>query len=124
MLYFLVVTFNFNIEDSMQIKDDVVMAGLKLPMREVLISADKVWRDFGQELVITGALDGTHSAGSLHYYGFALDLRTRYFHDDVEKKMVKKEIQSLLGSDYDVVLHKSHIHVEFDPKGDKNEFME
>lgn len=69
----------------MQIKSGVVMSGLRLCMRPVLIFADEIWRKHDQELVITSALDGVHSAGSFHYYGFAVDFRTRYF-SDVEKK--------------------------------------
>ncbi len=106
----------------MKIKSDVVMTGLQIPMRLVLIVADQIWKEYGQELVITSALDGTHSAGSLHYYGYALDFRTRYFTnmDDSEFKglvnveRVAEKLREALGRDYNVIVHKSHIHVEYD----------
>lgn len=99
----------------MQIKDGVIMTGIQLEMRKVLITANKLWKEFGEELVITAALDGTHSAGSLHYYGYAVDLRSRYFSED-DKQAIAARLQSELGSDYDVIVHSSHIHVEYDPE--------
>ena len=99
----------------MKIKDDVIMAGLKLEMRKVLVCADNIWKDLGQELVITAALDGTHSAGSFHYYGYAVDLRSRYFSEE-EKHVAASRLQSDLGDDYDVIVHSSHIHAEYDPR--------
>ena len=102
----------------MKIKTDVILSGLQLPMRKVLIEADKIWRDNGQELVITGGLDGVHSAGSVHYYGYALDLRTRYFtgseYSPGSIEGIAAKLKEKLGSDYDVVVHKTHIHVEYD----------
>ena len=99
----------------MKIKEGVILNGLKIEMRPVLIEAETIWKRAGEELVITGGLDGTHSAGSLHYYGFALDLRTRYFSTDVAKT-VYGALRASLDDDFDVILHKSHIHVEYDPK--------
>ena len=98
----------------MKIKDDTVnIWGLQPQMRKVLREAEKVWAAHGEELVITSARDGMHSAGSLHYYGFAVDLRTRYF-DDENKAQVAEELEAILGHPYDVVVHTSHIHVEYD----------
>ncbi len=99
----------------MKLKDDTVNVwGLQLEMRIVLFEADRLWTKYGQELVITSARDFLHSAGSLHYYGLAIDFRTRDFpknqHEDI-----KVDLELSLGPDYDVVLHSSHIHVEYDP---------
>ena len=99
----------------MRIKDGVIMAGLKIEMRKVLVSANEVWTSFGQSLWVTAALDGEHSAGSLHYYGYAVDLRSRYFTDE-QKLEVVKALRFKLGADYDIINHSSHIHVEYDPK--------
>jgi hypothetical protein len=97
----------------MKTKKNVILAGLKIEMRPVLKKAEKIWKDNGEELVITAGLDGLHSAGSLHYYGYALDFRTRYFDASVipgVAALLKKE----LGVEYDVIIHKTHIHVEYD----------
>lgn len=97
----------------MKIKQGANISGIKIEMRHVLVAAEMIWRHHGQELVVTSGLDGTHSAGSLHYYGYALDLRTRYF-TGAEQASVANALRAALGGSYDVVSHASHIHVEFD----------
>ena len=99
----------------MKIKEGAELSGLDVSMRHALIAADKIWTKAGEELVVTSGLDGKHSVGSLHYYGFALDFRTRYF-DTATAKTVLGALRASLSEDYDVILHKSHIHVEYDPK--------
>lgn len=98
----------------MKIKNGANIQGLHIRMRSVLKAADQIWKQLGQELVITAGLDGEHSAGSLHYYGRAVDLRSRNF-DEVEKQEAVDELRGSLGEDYDVIWHTSHIHVEYDP---------
>jgi hypothetical protein len=98
----------------MKIKEGVHIPGLQIQMKPVLSFAEKIWQELGRELVITSALDGTHSAGSLHYYGFAVDLRTRYFTPQ-QKEQAKQALSKALGKDYDVISHPTHIHVEYDP---------
>lgn len=103
----------------MQIKDGVIMAGLDINMRPVLLHAEDIWDRFGEELVVTGALDGTHSAGSLHYYGRALDFRTRYFGKEealAVANTLRDTLDQLYPDTYDVIAHGTHIHVEYDPK--------
>lgn len=99
----------------MKIKDGVNIQGLDIKIRPALIAANKIWKKYGQELVVTCGLDGMHSAGSLHYYGLALDFRTRYFEKGTAR-YVAESLQKELGNDFDVIHHKTHIHVEFDPK--------
>jgi len=96
----------------MIIKDGVIMAGLQLQMREVLIAANSIWKKHGQELAITSGLDGVHSARSMHYYGYAVDLRTRYF-DAITIKIIVIDLQTALGFDYYVLFEGNHIHVHY-----------
>ena len=98
----------------MKIKDGVILSGLDMSMRKVLIGADHIWNSLGQELVVTSGLDGVHSSSSYHYYGRALDFRISYFSND-ERKLAAIMLRHDLGDDYDVVLHSTHIHVEYDP---------
>lgn len=97
----------------MQLKQGVILCGLDIRMRKVLINADKIWSALGQELVVTSGLDGVHSPGSLHYYGLALDFRTRYF-DEHQAAAAADALSDVLGEKFDVVLHSTHIHVELD----------
>jgi hypothetical protein len=99
----------------MIIKRGASLNGLQIEMRRVLGCAEKIWKVHGQELAVTSGTDGTHSAYSLHYYGYALDFRTRYFGSQ-QIKVIARDLQKAVGDKYDVVIHKTHIHVEFDPK--------
>ena len=103
----------------MKLKDDTVnIWGLQEPMRWVLKHADKIWEDAGYELVITSARDGIHSAGSLHYYGLAVDMRNGVnwgFVDEHRIQMID-ELTTKLAFDpaYQLINHRSHLHVEYD----------
>ena len=92
------------------------MTGLQLPMRDALIAADQIWKDAGHELVITEGTGGEHSAGSLHYYGYAVDLRASegWGYSDEEISDMVEKLKKALGNDYNVVVHSSHIHAEYD----------
>lgn len=95
----------------MLLKSGVSIAGLHPCMRRALIVCERVFKAHGQEFVITSGLDGCHSAGSLHYYGFAIDAQTRHLKDDKERFNACEEIQMQLQG-FDVVLEKTHIHIE------------
>ncbi len=99
----------------MKIKEGATIAGLDIRMRPALIAANYIWEEIGQELVITAGLDGTHSAGSLHYYGLAVDFRTRYF-TALQKTEAIERLRDALGDDFDVIEHESHAHCEYDPQ--------
>lgn len=100
------------IKNNMRIKKGAVLAGLMIQMREVLVEADKLWKSYGEELVVTEGTGGTHSAGSLHYYGYAVDLRNRYFSEETRRRGAVR-LQERLGSGYDVITHSTHTHVEY-----------
>ena len=98
----------------MKLKDGVTLAGIDIRMRIALIAAEKIWQKLGQELVVTSARDGEHSAGSLHYYGLALDFRTRDFTAQ-SARTAQETLSDALGISFDVVMATDHIHVEYDP---------
>ena len=66
------------------------------------------------ECVVTSGDEGRHMAGSLHYEGKALDFRTRDLPAHSKPAMFA-EVQERLGSDFDVVLEKTHLHIEWQP---------
>lgn len=70
---------------------------------------------------VTSANDSTkHVATSLHHKNRAFDIRTRNIigHRAVEARLWAERMQSALGRHYDIILTLTHIHVEYQPKGD------
>ncbi len=102
--------------NNFTIKEGVNIRGLHISMRKVLKAASRIWKEAGQELVVTAGLDGDHSQWSFHYYGRAVDLRSRYFSAEEVWEVVNK-LHDAIGSDYDIIVHTTHIHVEYDPVG-------
>ncbi len=100
----------------MKIKVGVKINGLKPEMLLGIIIAKSIYDKWGKELVITEITGANHSFASLHYSGNAVDIRTNYF-TDLEKDLVAKDLKEALGENYDVVVEKTHIHIEFQPKG-------
>lgn len=97
------------------IKDGARIAGLRPEMAVALIVATEVYREHGFSVVVTEGTGGRHSAGSLHYVGLALDLRTRDI-PGVTVSAIWAQLRSSLGMEYDVVLESDHLHLEFQPK--------
>lgn len=107
----------------MKVKNESVnIWGLQPEMQPVLRWAEDIWEHYlHSDLVVTSARDGIHSASSYHYYGYAVDLRTW---DSEGKQLdieVKKELVKVLklhlaeySAYYDVVVHDTHVHVEYD----------
>lgn len=97
-------------------KPNVILYGLSGIMRPVLIEAERIYKDHGHfdGVIVTSGLDGVHSAGSLHYYGLALDFGIHPFTSPIVDRIVV-DLRLALGNSYDVVLEKDHIHVEYDP---------
>jgi hypothetical protein len=98
----------------MKLKDGVKLEGVHWRMFHAAIVAEEVFENHGSELVITSAKDGKHKDGSLHYQGKALDLRT--WNIAGREGSVIRELQRALGNDFDIVLEKDHIHLEYDPE--------
>lgn len=89
------------------------MAGIQPVMQEVLVTADRLYRKQGVHATITSALDGTHSAGSAHYYGYAVDFRIWSLGKGykAKAKVLADKLQTVLGHRFYVLLEKDHIHV-------------
>ena len=73
------------------------------------------YRTLGHECWITSAAEGTHKKGSLHYLGLALDFRTRDMTKAEKTALVGLVIEALT-EEFDVVLEKTHLHIEYHPK--------
>lgn len=69
---------------------------------------DEVYKAAGHDLTITACVDGKHTAGSLHYAGAAMDLRTCDLPPaDVPK--ILAQIRDCVGGDFDVLREVDHI---------------
>jgi len=95
------------------LKPGVRVAGMRPEILFAIIAAERVCAEMGVDCVVTACVDGVHQAGSLHYCGLAVDLRSRNFRPGDADKAIAR-IKQCLGADYDVVLENDHIHVEFD----------
>ena len=100
----------------MRIKPGVKIGGASPELAIGLQIMDSVHRElFGKEITVTSICDGKHSIGSLHYRGEAADLRTKDL-EPQSRSQLAQALQQALGADWDVVLEKDHIHVEYDPE--------
>ena len=101
---------------GMNIKEDVLMNGIKPELVLGLQLALTYFQDQGiEDMVITSIVDGRHGIGSLHYVGYAADLRIWAIPDDKLAEFTVG-LATHLGSEFDVVLESDHIHIEFQPK--------
>jgi len=99
----------------MGIKKGAKINGLKSEMILAFIIAQTIYYDYNIPCILTEGTGGDHGIASLHYVGFAIDLRTR----DMSKstaEIIVEQIKKALGDQYDVILEKDHIHIEFQPK--------
>src|SRR5437016_3377670 len=95
------------------IKPGVSLKQLNAHTLLAVIVASQIYDKRQESFVITSGDEGSHMQNSLHYKGDAVDIRLPVFSD---AKEVVQEIYACLGMQYDVILEKDHIHIEFDPK--------
>jgi len=96
----------------MLLKPGVDISRLNREIRRTLNKVDHIYNQAGEEAVITSTWDGVHSPSSLHYSNDAYDVRLPM----TNGRQIAKKIRQRLGKDYDVVVEKTHIHIEYDPK--------
>jgi uncharacterized protein YcbK (DUF882 family) len=99
----------------MKLKSGASLKGVQWEMFEAAIKVEAAFNAYGHECTITSGSDGQHMPRSLHYKGLAMDFRIRDVPVSQRYKIVKSA-KSRLGTDFDVVLEKDHLHVELDPK--------
>lgn len=74
----------------------------------------------GRMAIATSVRDGIHSDTSLHYWGRAIDLRSRDL-TNRQKEDILVALVNQLGDDFDVLLEgrntpNEHYHIEYDPE--------
>ena len=106
------------------LKSGVSLKGLQASTTLAIFAVHELFMSKGIKFTITSCNDGDHMVGSLHYKGFAFDVRT---HDIVLQSRgtyltsLVTEVKTMLGPEFDVLLEdlagpNEHMHVEFDPK--------
>lgn len=100
----------------MTMKPGVTLDNVQGIAIQAMFKLDELFNELGYPLVITSTTDGKHMVGSLHYVGLAFDLRIRHMPEDVIKDVKLKIVKTLklLSTRFQVVLEKTHIHVEYD----------
>ena len=97
-------------------KQGVRFANLQPQLVLGLLVIHSIWERYAcGTLTITSGSDGVHKANSRHYSGNACDLRSRNLSPTDITHLVNK-FKEALGSDFDIVIEPTHIHVEYDPK--------
>jgi hypothetical protein len=105
----------------MRLKEDgsVRLEGLQPQMVLAALIVHTIFEQWGYECIITSGSDGKHKGSanrpSRHYSGNGLDFRIRHVVKENRPALVK-DLSEALGPDFDVVLHATHVHVEYDPK--------
>ncbi len=99
----------------MKLKEGVNPTGLKPEILLAIIVSQSIYHRYGYELTLTSITDGAHNKNSLHYVGLAVDLRIRNITHEPMRREICDEISDSLGSNYDVILEPTHIHIEYQP---------
>lgn len=89
------------------------IAGVQPELALGLMVAERVYERYGLDLTVTAVTDSAHSPGSLHYVGYAADLALPA---EGEAQVVAADLQRALADEWDVVVEKDHLHLEFQPK--------
>lgn len=109
---------------GLEIKPGVRVTGIRTETLLALRVIEGAFADAGYPTTtLTSGVEGSHSRGSLHYTGCAVDIRISNVPTE-KLPPLRDEIARRLGGpggDYDVVLEGSHFHIEFQPKKPINE---
>jgi hypothetical protein len=99
----------------MKLKKGVTCSKVQPQLLLALQIINSVFTQHICELTITSLDDGVHKKDSKHYLGLACDCRTR----DLKIRTlidIVEDLRNTLGEDFDVVVEKDHLHIEYDPK--------
>jgi len=105
----------------MRLLSNVRTQGVHWQIMFAMQVADEVYKEIlGQEVTVTSLNDSKHKT-IVHYLGYAGDIRTRYDTGGAQwsiklKKRIVAAIKAKLTKEFDVVISKNCIHIEFDPR--------
>lgn len=92
----------------------------QIAMAVLVIVVNEVFREFGYDAINTSGIDGKHSETSAHYRGEAMDWRTNHLDVPERVQEIAAEIKERLGPDFYILVHSTHLHTEWRPRGGYN----
>ena len=95
-------------------KKGVKINGIKPEMLVALVVANEVYAIWAADCIVTSVTEGKHKSGSLHHVGYGMDLRTRHINESTAKDIAKR-LRERLTDEFDIIVEKDHIHMEFQP---------
>lgn len=103
------------------IKEAAKVKGLHVETLLGFLIVASVLHEHGYGATITEGSGGTHMPKSLHYEGYAVDIRSKHVKTFEEKESIMATAVKALGSDFDLILENlglenEHWHLEFQPK--------
>ena len=104
------------------LKEGVLVGCLKPVLLDGLLRLAILFYQYERQLVVTALTDGVHKPGSLHYTGYAADLRTRDV-PEWQRPHLLDAMHQTLGLDWDVIQEKDHYHIEYDPDHDGGKML-
>ena len=108
----------------MLLKTGVITDGVQAPTWYACGVFEALYFNHGYDLTVTSLVDGIHpDLKNIHGRGFAADLRTDGVPIAVIAPIVQEARSLLYGLGFDVVLEHDHIHVEYDPKPTRSEWL-
>ncbi len=106
---------------ALRLKKGVSLRGVK---PEIAIGLQMIEGFFVKNLIrevwVTSCVDGKHKRGSLHYVGYAVDLRV-WAIKEKDRESFTERLSDYLGDEFDCLFELDHIHVEFQPKEKLND---
>jgi hypothetical protein len=99
---------------SLRIKKGVRILGMKTEILFACIIAEGIFAQYGVPCVITEGTEGKHTPHSHHKKGLAVGFRTRMVPAELHEELAER-LEKALGDEFQVILHTTHIHVEYDP---------
>ena len=103
----------------MKLKKGSNIMTLKPEMVLAFTIINNVYFRYNYDCVLTEGTGGKHMEKSLHYSGYAIDIRTKNILP-VDKPVIIAGINVALNDQFDIILEdegceNEHLHVEFDP---------
>lgn len=100
----------------LKFKTNVKINGIKPEACIIITVVHSIYSVHDIACEVTSVTEGKHSRTSLHYIGHAVDFGIKNL-GTVFAKEILEDIKTALTDEFDVLLEKDHIHVEFQPKG-------